>query len=652
MRNKKKNYFFPSDTSVLKVLTAFSLPKTVSISMIRLVKEWIDSSGPEFAVSRLKDLKLHYLNGIAGGSQVGTWMSCHADGRPKGPFGYLWRVQHRTHWKVRTRILNTLMMYTGLKLKNTSENQWKKFSTSFCRPNNWSYPIFDGDIKDIENETIMAFRRNWEKSEYSDPRDWCSSPTKRTKVFVPFEGIKSGIESSFSIDDHLAVGHCSNEGMPVRRFKDIYCHTGFRPAQFDIELKTEFRPMVGSISVIQERGCKARIIVNPYRIHQIALSRLGNCLFSFLRQLRWDCTHDQQQGIDFCQRKLAEGYTAHCVDLSDATNNFPVEYQIEVLRLLTPDEEFQRSLDLFLWISRNGLWDTPPKEKRKFRQAAMCCTQGQPLGLYPSFASFALVHGLIIRGLERRYGRRNTFVVLGDDVAIFDSQVYNGYLSVLKDLKVPVSETKSIVSKEIAEFAGKIITKFGPLGVEKWKGFKLSDPLTLLRFLGKRGIPLIPIRLRPLVLKYASLPEPLGIGLNLDGSSASKRLEAVEDDYLLKQPLLQDDMASEHSLRNTELHVAFGHERHLRDLYNFELPPTRQSRRFSVEEHRLVDHINANLKELDFEPEMFKQSIIELRRKKKASREELSQFVKSTTSRIPSIVKMMFTWAMKTLKKR
>lgn len=614
---RKSNYTFPSDTSVLKTLNALDIPNVVAVPILRSVKNWIVYCGPEYAVKRLKALKQNYVNSIAGVEQTETWISYHSDGTPSGPFRWLWKGGSSR--KVRVKTLNALMIYTGVKVKQVTDTQWEKFVTSFTRKESWVYPPLHKQVVGAVYSIKDVFQDIWSTSSYDDPRKWCSNPSKSTSVFVPYKGLVKGRETDFPLDNHLMMMDLSNEGMPRRRFPEFYEKLGYTPPEFDLELRTEYLPTVGSIAIIQERGCKARIVANPYRVHQMALEKLGRSLFDLLKRLHWDCTHDQQKGIDFCAKNLREGRKAHCIDLRDATNNFPVAYQIELLRHLNAAEEYQRSLTLFEWISRNGLWRLPDGVVRKYRKAYVRCTQGQPLGLYPSFASFALSHGLIIRGIEQHLGMTNTFVVLGDDVVIFDEKVYKAYIHTLTALDIPISWDKTIISSEIAEFAGKIIDKFGLLRVEKWKGFSYRDPLSLFRWLGHKASPMVPGPLKPIVYTLVSMPEPLGLGLNPYGASASERLEALDDDYLLRSQPIQDDKEAERQARSYELHVAFGWSSEAERCQKIMPPPFRQEKRLSVEDHLMIDHINATIKWCGFLPEELRTQYEELRRKKKLS---------------------------------
>jgi hypothetical protein len=72
---------------------------------------------------------------------------------------------------------------------------------------------------------------------------------------------------------------------------------------------------------------------------------------------------------------------------------------------------------------------------------------GQPMGILSSWSVFALTHHAIIEYcayLEKLSNFRD-YVVLGDDVAIFNSKVAKRYLKLLDNQGVPISLEKSFV---------------------------------------------------------------------------------------------------------------------------------------------------------------------------------------------------------------
>jgi hypothetical protein len=172
-------------------------------------------------------------------------------------------------------------------------------------------------------------------------------------------------------------------------------------------------------------------------------------------------------------------------------------------------------LDIFCDIAR-GDWS--------YQTGFVNWTKGQPLGLYPSFAMFALTHGILVRNIEKKLGVTNTFRILGDDIVINDPDVARHYREDMEYLGCKFSEAKCLVSNTIGEFAGMVISKHGIIPATKYRPYNATDTLGPLVSLGLKGSKFIPPSLRRKVLALASAPEPVGLGLNPKGDSLDKRM--------------------------------------------------------------------------------------------------------------------------------
>jgi hypothetical protein len=272
---------------------------------------------------------------------------------------------------------------------------------------------------------------------------------------------------------------------------------------------------VGAIGFIQEPGYKLRSVANPNRVYQMALKPLGDSLFGLLKTLPWDCTHDQAIAIPHIQKHLSAGKVVHCVDLSSATDYFPLALQLSALR------------EIVMPASRDyvGAFEYLSRAPWRLKDSTIRWTKGQPLGLYPSFASFALTHGLLLHSLNG-YKHEMDFFVLGDDVVILNDRLFVEYIAALKELGCPVNEAKSLNSKLSAEFAGKIVTKGEVFPQPKWRSLSDENFLDVLRLLGERALLLLRPRQRRVAKVLWDIPEFLGgVGFNPDGIPLSVRYQ-------------------------------------------------------------------------------------------------------------------------------
>jgi hypothetical protein len=275
--------------------------------------------------------------------------------------------------------------------------------------------------------------------------------------------------------------------------------------------KEEF---IGKISVIQEKGFKARVVAVPNSGAQVAFRPLHSAINKLLKGLKTDCTFDQVKGALWAQSKLKNGERLWSVDLSSATDRFPLGAQIAVLESLGYKyvREFQHAASISRWIS-------PLHEGTAVRYSA-----GQPMGLYGSFALFALTHNFLLTSLG---GTEDQFRVLGDDVIIADAELARKYTEWLKDEDVPVSWHKTLLNAPIAEFAGFIIT---PTGLYKGSKYPngLVEPWSFVEQTRRLGLPLwstVPKGHRKFAKLLLSLPEDLGgLGMNPEGRPLLERV--------------------------------------------------------------------------------------------------------------------------------
>lgn len=207
---------------------------------------------------------------------------------------------------------------------------------------------------------------------------------------------------------------------------------------------------LGRLAFIPDKGAKTRLMaIGNYWIQEVLLG-LHNCLYGMLRRLRQDGTYAQQRAADVvCKVTLTKPVWSY--DLTAATDRFPVQPQALLLEYLD---------------SRLSNW-TKLMDQMEFDYKGFQYTYsvGQPMGLYSSWATFALTHHTIVQYAawkERKKFPFNSYRILGDDIAIWDYEVAKRYKSLLTTLDVTISDAKSVINDEqcksgySAEFAKQI----------------------------------------------------------------------------------------------------------------------------------------------------------------------------------------------------
>jgi len=150
-------------------------------------------------------------------------------------------------------------------------------------------------------------------------------------------------------------------------------------------------------------------------------------------------------------------------------------------------------------------------------------SKGQPLGAGPSFALFALGHHALVQGCSSYVPGGDQYRILGDDIVISDDRLAAEYMTRLRDLKVPISESKSISSGQLAEFAGFFIRK--DIAYQPWKWRKISDEnyVSVLRNFRRFPAKLLTRDQREIAERLWTVLEPFGFGHNPKGIPYSNR---------------------------------------------------------------------------------------------------------------------------------
>lgn len=265
-------------------------------------------------------------------------------------------------------------------------------------------------------------------------------------------------------------------------------------------------PMLGgTISFIQEGGGKLRSVANPFRWWQTALSPLADSLYSLLKDIPWDSTHNQYGLLPAVQESLKNGDTWYSVDISSATDTFPLNLQLMVLEHLYQGDDYAlESIRLFDDVSRLKWYYRADGGELKYT----AWTKGQPMGLKPSFASFALTHGLILYTLND-FQWNGDFVVLGDDVIIKGAELHVKYRQFLESYGVPVSDSKTLQGN-VAEFASLLVTPDNLVPVRKWRTSTTDNFVDLARLWGPKSFNLFTKRERRVLDRLRLIPPEYG----------------------------------------------------------------------------------------------------------------------------------------------
>lgn len=513
---------------LLRRLSVIGIPTYARRPFVDLMVKWEQCSGVEWTIKRLKSLKIDLIRRKSGLPPI-TWVRKNRRGDVAGVLGSLFRWSEKSDRNF-ARSVQAFMAYTFYIHGSLTESQKQKFLSGVN-------PLEKEDLPESFHKDFGNFIRSMtvERRIRKDPSPlvtYQGSPSKKAPRLFG----RSSVPQSEKVLDDVQFFNTDGGRYLYSMYPEIYapllkgcaervqhleqCRLGYaRLAELEVEVNP---PSIygGEVHFLQEPGGKLRSIASPLRIHQEALRPLAEELYGIVRSLPWDCTFDQTKAIPYIQSHLGKGGQVHSVDLSSATDMFPVSLQDTALRAILRKEDHQH-VDLFLEISR-ATW--------KSEIGSVKWTKGQPLGLYPSFASFTLTHGLLLLYLAGGDYHQQFFVV-GDDVVIFERKLYDDYISMLDRMRCPWSPDKSISSDKLSEFAGKIITPTGVIPQMKWRRMSDDNFLDIARLLGRRSRCLLSERQKFVFDRVAHLCEPIGLNFSLPGDNLITMIERTQDFY-------------------------------------------------------------------------------------------------------------------------
>jgi len=505
-------------------LSVIGVPHHIISGLPELILRWVRCSGVEWTISRLKSLKVDIIRIKCGQPALSTFRK-NRRGEIAGLLGSLIKYSQK-NTSCFAKAIQCSMIYSVFKFESLTRKQEQKFRSAITADPPRIHRNF---LISLGRAIKQNFRKiSLERSEEISLLTYRGSPNKfKPRLKWDDWSLRSIPQLSRKQDSDVlsnALYFLDPKHVPLYfEYEELYSPVlkglpGFidKINELGTWYKRESRDLVegGEIHFLQEAGGKLRSIASPHLVHQLALRPLGRSIYQLVQSLPWDCTFDQEKPISVLSTHLSEGRTIHSIDLSSATDYFPLEIQMTVLRSFfgnLPD------LRLFEDISKCN-W------RAEGINSTLRWKRGQPLGLYPSFGTFTLSHGILLWFLNNQK-HNNSFYVLGDDVVILDEDLNTKYLRFLKQMDCPYSRDKSISSSKLCEFAGKIVTSTRVIPQYKWREISNDNFLDICRQLGCRSRSLLTSRQRMVfdLVKHCCLPN--GLNFSYPGSNLSKMIE-------------------------------------------------------------------------------------------------------------------------------
>jgi len=199
------------------------------------------------------------------------------------------------------------------------------------------------------------------------------------------------------------------------------------------------------LTALKDKEGKTREVAILDYYSQSALRPLHNFLYKQLSRIDQDCTHNQTKHFNTLLPDIGSSF--HSIDLTAATDRFPIDLQKELLSVWFGEEYASH------W--RSLMVDYP----FRYADKDIFYRTGNPMGAYSSFAVFAITHHYLVfkaAKAAKRNWKRVPYMLLGDDIVIANDHVKEEYLKLLELWGIPFNPEKTHSSPYGFEFAKQV----------------------------------------------------------------------------------------------------------------------------------------------------------------------------------------------------
>jgi hypothetical protein len=212
-------------------------------------------------------------------------------------------------------------------------------------------------------------------------------------------------------------------------------------------------PFTGKLSHVHDPEAKLRIIAISDYYTQVFLKPIHKDALSLLKKFSSDRTFTQNP----FHKWTDNGERFHSLDLSSATDRFPISLQERLLSFIYDNNISSNWRQLL--SNKEFVVDasesTVDKDGNLLKGDYVTYATGQPMGTYSSWAVFTLTHHFIVYYCAKLCNLNNfkQYIILGDDIVIKNDEVATKYVEVMTKLGVDISVPKTHVSNNTYEFA-------------------------------------------------------------------------------------------------------------------------------------------------------------------------------------------------------
>lgn len=514
------------------------------------VEKWCADSGREWTVERLKALKLSLVEMLATGEHYKVPPGWATRYNRKGQVVFKDNVIHAVFSQAQVNLKlaeNALRVYQVIRHEEVSETQLQKMEKAITSPSNAVEGFTDDCVRQITIRECSFRTRKLVRGKARSAKtlmEMAASPKRSPAIDASGDSLSvTRTRERFEMEPSDIWNLLFRDTKTKALWKE-YPHDVARAVIGETMMpfidtgEEEVSLPAGTLSALQEGGCKVRWIANPHLLYQafgepmkVKLQCYTEIVYPEVR------VHDQDSGREQVAEWLRQGKVVYCYDCSSFTDRFPLVLQVEILnKLLDSGVISEFDMQAFQLVMEKQWYYRGTKKLYGWEV-------GQPLGYGPSFALATLTHAALISSLCGD----GDWMVVGDDVVIADPEIADKYQFCMISLGVEINKAKSVISPRLGEFLGKLITKDGVNPSTKVKPLNTeSQVIKLIEFYGEEFIELLGDNMWRAVLS-AYVPTWLGgLGMKPKNLSESKVLSLLDTDKIQRKFLL-DEMSEFHN---------------------------------------------------------------------------------------------------------
>jgi hypothetical protein len=416
------------------------MPTTNKQSWKQLARYWITSinkqvtcQGPLQTIKLLKAIRLHCTRYMAGEPLLQPSIPClglNKKGIPK-LIGPLQILLDGDVWD--KRFLMTLLLLSrvirghGKPVYSSITDEGQKIDESLLM-----------EFKDAAKSTLVPFNPEW-KSPHLTTKKGPNGPALIGSILDLKNLTTKQVENIYLLG-----------GEELKTYMESLSGWVSFPKYQELFPTTKDRNITRRLSLILDPEAKVRVIAILDYWTQSAMKPLHDHLMMILGTFEADCTNDQGSRLG----RLMPNDKFYSIDLSNATDRFPISVQEQVLGYLIGPDKAKAWAELMVGEE----FMNPEGDLLKY-------SVGQPMGAYSSWPTFTLCHHLTVHIAAKRVNKDSftNYMLLGDDIVIADCEVAKSYLAILSELGVETSEQKTHVSYDTYEFAKRWTTRDGEI---------------------------------------------------------------------------------------------------------------------------------------------------------------------------------------------